>query len=282
MTRSAPGEAGARRRGRRVPCAGCAYDLVGVHRDGACPECGLPVSATLGAAPLRHAPAESLRRVRDATGWLAAGLAVAAAASPVTWVPVLISEWSTHPRATVDMWVLGLGAAFAAASVPLAIGLWRLGTSMGTLDRTFRDRTRGSVRLVAVLAGAAPAVIAVSAAALLIDGATRDASGRTWMGWRDDLAGAMLVAGSLQGLLAVLAFGTGFQHAAAIASGLGLGKTRARLSAMSVAAPLAILLGGCTLLGLPIVAGIGAVLARRLRRELGEILFKGPAAALKP
>jgi hypothetical protein len=96
-------------RDQRGPeCRRCGYDLRGHEEDGSCPECGLPVAASIGGGYLAHADPLWVSRLQlgAATGVLAAAVTLLA------WTPHLFPGLSSRlPRwAHVTMWANSAGA----------------------------------------------------------------------------------------------------------------------------------------------------------------------------
>ncbi|MBI1189851.1 MAG: hypothetical protein GC200_04110 [Tepidisphaera sp.] len=113
----------ARELGGDLPCARCKYNLKGLSIRGVCPECALPVRATLLAVV--DPRANELRPIRHprlvAAGLLAWGLA-GAGATACAWVLALL-ELTGHARPAG--WLAAAPAAFALFSGVGAIALIR-------------------------------------------------------------------------------------------------------------------------------------------------------------
>jgi hypothetical protein len=70
-----------------IICKSCAYDLRGLQVDGRCPECGVPVAASLPGYALRTRSARSLISMRSGVELFHAAIIVSLA------VPVLLTYW---------------------------------------------------------------------------------------------------------------------------------------------------------------------------------------------
>ena len=115
---------------RDLTCGGCDYNLRGLPRDGACPECGRAVAATLSGAP----SAAWLRRVSCGAALIGGGILLGGAGIAAT------IEWHRP-------WVL---YAFPLGAVIAAVGTWAFAT-----PRRARERALGiAVRTAGVTTAA--------------------------------------------------------------------------------------------------------------------------------
>ena len=123
-----------------LPCAFCSYNLRGVRRDGACPECGRPVERTIN---------EDLRLANPA--WLAFQ------ARTMLWLIAVGLLNTQTPGPIYERWAMPLLFTFA-SSAALLYACWRLGTPEG--DEPPEDMLGTQQRAVR-LAGIAAAGLAV-------------------------------------------------------------------------------------------------------------------------
>lgn len=122
----------------QLPCYRCGYDLTGREVDGRCPECGLPVVASL-AANVEHAqhPQVALRSPWSvATALFACGLATLASVALQLGAPMLrtidsfLGRTSRLPFTVQQIGWLASSVAFAVVAVLLHRGLSRRETAL--------------------------------------------------------------------------------------------------------------------------------------------------------
>ncbi|TVQ61748.1 MAG: hypothetical protein EA378_08370 [Phycisphaerales bacterium] len=147
-----------------LPCLKCAYSLRGLKYSDLCPECGLPVRASIDNWPLHRRDPEAIRREHRATGFVqygmlaypivvlsAMGLQIAYAAQRVRFAPA--TPGNPGPITAADPWFISATSIFA--MVPLFFvywGWWRLGIREPEPRAIETDSIRQWLRVGAVIA----------------------------------------------------------------------------------------------------------------------------------
>ena len=132
MTSAAAGTATAQAIEHDLTCGGCDYNLRGLPRNGACPECGHDVAATLQG--FSRTRAAWLRRVSRGSlligiGILVGGVglgAIAAWAKLLRWIRVLFGSAGVAAMTELRGWFLL--CSFASGAIIAAIGTWIFAT----------------------------------------------------------------------------------------------------------------------------------------------------------
>lgn len=135
-------------------CCGCAYDLAGIDRSGACPECGLAIQETLRFG-LVGQPIEVLNRLRSGVIWIFAGIGAQFVAGILSSIfsavgITLLAQNSMGQGIAVA--IVGMLFVVAAQTVSL-IGYWRYSTPLAgpKLDGWKYGKFRRTLRITSVI-----------------------------------------------------------------------------------------------------------------------------------
>lgn len=105
-----------------VPCVACAYDLVGMSIDAACPECNSPVTQSIAPHRLLFADVTWLRRVRTGLWLVTLGVALMPGLMLVIGVALALAGRSTRNAFGAAIG-LGAGVGYITAQILIVIGI---------------------------------------------------------------------------------------------------------------------------------------------------------------
>lgn len=126
-------------------CAGCGHMLRGLDVDGVCPECGVPVSRSVGIAPLSEAAPEYLARLHRGVVWVITGIIL----TVLLTLGAVASELALQSSSGSRGWMmLGQEAARFVGMLVLAAGWWMLTTPDEGQRRGWGETARWWVRAV--------------------------------------------------------------------------------------------------------------------------------------
>lgn len=126
------------------PCIGCGYNLRGLAKDQACPECSRPVERSLRGELLRDANPDWLAQLADGMGWIAVSYVLALL---MAWVFIPMLGWWFPKTGIGPIWAIAL-----AGSLIRLVGMWKATSpEPRTLDMPAGIGVRGAVRLLLIV-----------------------------------------------------------------------------------------------------------------------------------
>ena len=108
-----------------TPCRTCGYNLRGLSRDGQCPECGAPVSQSLGNHLLRHSDPAWLDTLARGAGLILLSIVAGIVLGLLVGIGVQVAVWQGAGNAAGTVALLGGGLGLLVGAVQV-YGAWLL------------------------------------------------------------------------------------------------------------------------------------------------------------